>query len=208
MPESGKIGVHSHIPCHFGPVPGGRRWESRLKTYNSRFASCHRGFSFPVFSGNHLVYKTHLSGVCPRGVLLAKLKLDTSLRMIRILIADDSEQVRKSLRHLLEQHSDWEVCGEAIDGRDTLDKLAQLAPDVIVLDLAMPGLDGLEVTRRIIKMHKPIAVLLCSMYVDPQLSQSARRAGVSGLVSKSNPSQIIAGIEAAIRGERLIASRA
>jgi DNA-binding NarL/FixJ family response regulator len=128
--------------------------------------------------------------------------------MTRILIADDSEQVRKSLRQLLKQHEDWEVCGEAIDGRDTLEKLAQLAPDVIVLDLAMPGLDGLEVTRRITKMHKAIAIVLCSMYVDPQLSQSARRAGVSGLVSKSNPSQVVAGIEAAIRGERLIASRA
>jgi len=127
--------------------------------------------------------------------------------MTRILIADDGEQVRKSLRHLLEQHEDWEVCGEAIDGRDTLAKVEQLAPDVVVLDLAMPGLDGLEVARRITKMHKPIAIVLCSMYVDPQLSQSARRAGVSGLVS-SNPSQIVAGIEAAIRGERLIASRA
>lgn len=128
--------------------------------------------------------------------------------MTRILIADDSEQVRKSLRQLLKQHENWEVCGEAIDGRDTLEKLAQLAPDVIVLDLAMPGLDGLEVTRRITKMHQPVAIVLCSMYVDPQLSQSARRAGVSSLVSKSNPSQIVAGIEAAIRGERLIASRA
>jgi DNA-binding NarL/FixJ family response regulator len=128
--------------------------------------------------------------------------------MTRILIADDGEQVRKSLRHLLERHEDWEVCGEAIDGRDTLAKVEQLAPDVVVLDLAMPGLDGLEVARRITKMHKPIAIVLCSMYVDPQLSQSARRAGVSGLVSKSNPSQIVAGIEAAIRGERLIASRA
>ena len=110
--------------------------------------------------------------------------------MTRILIADDSEQVRKSLRQLLKQHENWEVCG------------------VIVLDLAMPGLDGLEVTRRITKMHQPVAIVLCSMYVDPQLSQSARRAGVSSLVSKSNPSQIVAGIEAAIRGERLIASRA
>lgn len=128
--------------------------------------------------------------------------------MTRILIADDSAQVRKSLRQLLEQHADWEVCGEALDGQDTLEKLVHLAPDVVVLDLAMPGLDGLEVARRITKMHKPIAVVLCSMYVDPQLSQSARRAGVSGLVSKSNPSQVVAGIEAAIRGERLIASRA
>src|SRR5262249_61671877 len=123
-------------------------------------------------------------------------------------MADDGGEVVNALRQLLERQEDWEVCGEAIDGRDTLAKVEQLAPDVLVLDLAMPGLDGLEVARRITKMHKPIAIVLCSMYVDPQLSQSARRAGVSGLVSKSNPSQIVAGIEAAIRGERLIASRA
>jgi DNA-binding NarL/FixJ family response regulator len=128
--------------------------------------------------------------------------------MTRILIADDSHQVRKSLRNLLEKHNGWQVCGEADDGGDTLTKIEELSPEVVVLDLAMPGLDGLEVARRITKMHKQISVVLCSMYVDPQLSQSARRAGVAGLVSKSNPSQVIAGIEAALRGERLIASRA
>ena len=128
--------------------------------------------------------------------------------MTRILIADDSQQVRKSLRNLLEQHDGWQVCGEANDGDEALVKIERLSPEVVVLDLAMPGLDGLEVARRITKMHKQISVVLCSMYVDPQLSQSARRAGVSGLVSKSNPSQVIAGIEAALRGERLIASRA
>jgi DNA-binding NarL/FixJ family response regulator len=127
--------------------------------------------------------------------------------MPRILIADDSEQVRKSLRNLISQHEGWEISGEAVDGDDTLTKVAEINPDVVVLDLAMPGLDGLEVARQICKMHKPIAIVLCSMYVDPQLSKSVRRAGISSLVSKSNPSQIVAGIEAALRGERLIASR-
>ena len=127
--------------------------------------------------------------------------------MARILIADDAEKVRKSLRQLLEQHDHWEVCGEAVDGEDTLQKLEQLSPDVVVLDVAMPGLDGLEVARRINKMHRPVAIVLCSMYVDPQLAQSARRTGISVLVSKSNPRQIVEGIEAALRGERLIASR-
>ncbi|MGE5736578.1 MAG: response regulator transcription factor [Acidobacteriota bacterium] len=127
--------------------------------------------------------------------------------MARILIADDGEQVRKSLRHLLEQHEGWDVCGEASDGEETLQKLQELNPDVVVLDLAMPGMDGLEVARRIAKLHRPIAVVLCSMYVDAQLAQSSRRAGISGLVSKSNPKQIVEGIEAALRGERFIASR-
>jgi two-component system response regulator AlgR len=127
--------------------------------------------------------------------------------MPRILIVDDGEQVRKSLRHLLEQHAGWEVCGEAESGDETLQKLEELNPDVVVLDLAMPGMDGLEVARRIAKLHRPVSVVLCSMYVDSQLAQSARRAGISGLVSKSNPKQVVEGIEAALRGERLIASR-
>ncbi len=127
--------------------------------------------------------------------------------MARILIADDSEHVRRSLRSLLTQHEGWEISGEAVDGDDALAKVSHLNPDVLVLDLAMPGPDGLEVARQISKMHKPIAIVLCSMYVDSQLSQSVRRSGISALVSKSNPSQIIAGIEAALRGERLIASR-
>jgi DNA-binding NarL/FixJ family response regulator len=108
---------------------------------------------------------------------------------------------------LLEQHDGWEVCGEAADGEETLQKLQELNPDVVVLDLAMPGMDGLEVARRIAKLHRPIAVVLCSMYVDAQLARSSRRAGISGLVSKSNPKQIVEGIEAALRGERFIASR-
>jgi DNA-binding NarL/FixJ family response regulator len=127
--------------------------------------------------------------------------------MARILIADDAEKVRKSLRQLLKKNDHWEVCGEAVDGEDTLQKLEQLNPDIVVLDVAMPGLDGLEVARRIQKMHRPVAIVLCSMYVDTQLAQSARRTGISGLVSKSNPRQIVEGIEAALRGERLIASR-
>src|SRR5947199_9658049 len=99
--------------------------------------------SFPAVPNSHPDHKLHHSDVCPTGRTIGlPFKREASLHMTRILIADDSEQVRKSLRHLLEQHEDWEVCGEAIDGLDTLDTLAQLASDVIVLELAMPGLAG------------------------------------------------------------------
>jgi DNA-binding NarL/FixJ family response regulator len=127
--------------------------------------------------------------------------------MTRILIADDSPQVRHGLRSLLSNHPDWEVCGEAIDGQDALNKTKELAPDVVVLDFAMPIANGVKVAREISRNFPNISVLLCSMYLDSQLASVARRSGILGLVSKSNAGQIVSGIEAVLRGERFIASR-
>ena len=67
----------------------------------------------------------------------------------RILLADDSPLMRKELRRLLEQNPGWKICGEAVDGRDAIDKVEELDPDLIVLDLAMPRLNGLEAAREI-----------------------------------------------------------
>lgn len=64
--------------------------------------------------------------------------------MVRILIADDNDLVRTGLRMILENHEDWAVCGEATDGRDAIEKAVELKPDVIVLDVVMPNLDGLS----------------------------------------------------------------
>ncbi len=127
--------------------------------------------------------------------------------MTRILIADDSPYVRQGLRSLLSVHPDWQVCGEAVDGQDAVEKTRQLAPDVVVLDFAMPVVDGVKAAREIAKISPGIQVLLCSMYLDSQLANLARRSGILGLVSKSNASQIVNGIEAILRGERFIASR-
>lgn len=127
--------------------------------------------------------------------------------MTRILIADDSPQVRQGLRGLLSAHPDWEVCGEAIDGQDALNKVRELSPDVVVLDFAMPIANGVKVAREISRTLPNISVLLCSMYLDSQLASVARRSGILGLVSKSNAGQIVSGIEAILRGERFIASR-
>lgn len=127
--------------------------------------------------------------------------------MTRILIADDSPQVRQGLRSLLSGHPDWEVCGEAVDGQDALNKTRELSPDVVVLDFAMPIANGVKVAREISRSFPNISVLLCSMYLDSQLASVARRSGILGLVSKSNAGQIVSGIEAVLRGERFIASR-
>ena|SRR5579884_2667712 len=127
--------------------------------------------------------------------------------MTRILIADDSPQVRNGLRSLLSNHPDWEVCGEAVDGQDALNKTKELSPDIVVLDFAMPIANGVKVAREISRNFPNVSVLLCSMYLDSQLASVARRSGILGLVSKSNAGQIVTGIEAVLRGERFIASR-
>ncbi len=127
--------------------------------------------------------------------------------MTRILIADDSPCVRQGLRSLLSTHPNWQVCGEAVDGRDAVQKTRELTPDVVVLDFAMPVIDGVKAAREISEISPNVQVLLCSMYLDSQLARLARRSGILGLVSKSNANQIVTGIEAILRGERFIASR-
>ena len=80
--------------------------------------------------------------------------------MARILIVDDSSLVRQRLRDLLQQHPDWRVCGEAVNGRDAVDKAQELNPDVIVLDFLMPGMDGLQAAREIGKVVPSIPILM------------------------------------------------
>ncbi len=121
--------------------------------------------------------------------------------MARILIADDSEIVRHGIGRLLSQREDWEVCGEAGDGQEAVEKARQLSPDVVVLDFAMPVMNGIEAAREIHKDHPSTAIVLCSMYLDHQLASIAEGVGITTLLSKSNIGQVIKGVEAALRGE-------
>ncbi len=124
------------------------------------------------------------------------LKLET-----RILIVDDSSLVRTRLRQMLQQHPHWRVCGEASDGRDALDKVKASAPDLIVLDFRMPGMDGLETARRLGQLVPRVPILLFSMHISPQLIDEARHAGIRGMVSKSDPRRLVEGVEAVLRNE-------
>lgn len=127
--------------------------------------------------------------------------------MTRILVADDSEVVRRGLRHLLRQHEGWEVCGEAANGQETIEKTRELAPDVVVLDFAMPVMNGIEAARQIHKEHPNTAMVLCSMYLDHQLASLARDVGIVSVLSKSNVGQVVKGVEAGLRGEAFAESR-
>jgi len=124
----------------------------------------------------------------------------------RILIVDDSPLVRDRLRQMLQQHADWKVCGEAASGRDALEKVKQSAPDLIVLDFLMPGMNGLQAARELGRMVPRVPILMFSMHLSRQFIDEARHVGVRGAVAKSNPLQLVEGVEALLRDESYFAS--
>src|SRR5215470_19100777 len=94
----------------------------------------------------------------------------------RILVADDHEVVRKGLCALLQSHG-WQVCGEAIDGRQAVDQARELKPDVVILDIGMPNLNGLDATRQILHDNPRIAVLILTIDESEQMMREVLNAG-------------------------------
>ncbi|WP_031499833.1 response regulator [Bryobacter aggregatus] len=118
---------------------------------------------------------------------------------IRILLADDHAILRRGLRALLERESDMEVLGEAADGRETVEAVDRLAPDVVVLDIAMPNLNGIEATRQI---AAKTAVIVLSMHSDESYVLRALRAGAKGyLIKDTVETELIRAIEAVATGK-------
>jgi DNA-binding NarL/FixJ family response regulator len=105
---------------------------------------------------------------------------------VRILLVDDHPIVRQGLRTLLEGHTGWEVVGEAADGVEALDKVETLQPDVVVLDVTMPRMNGLEACRLIQQQRKGLEVLFVTQHDSPQMMREALDAGARGYVVKSN----------------------
>lgn len=115
------------------------------------------------------------------------LQLQQSDHPVRVLIADDHEIVRQGLRTLLAAVSGvFEVCGEATDGREAVEKTRQLRPDVVVLDISMPGLNGLEATRQIVKEIPQAEVLILTMNESEQMIEALLSAGARGYLLKSD----------------------
>jgi signal transduction histidine kinase/CheY-like chemotaxis protein len=118
---------------------------------------------------------------------------------VRILIADDHELVRQGLRALLATRPAWEVCGEAADGREAIEKAEQLKPDVVLLDVSMPRLGGLEAAAIIRRQSPQAAIVIVSQHDAAEMLPSALRAGARGFVSKSELSRdLLATIESLI----------
>jgi DNA-binding NarL/FixJ family response regulator len=102
-----------------------------------------------------------------------------------VLIVDDSALIRHSLRSCLEQTQDWRVCGEAEDGKAAVERVKELQPDVVILDLQMPVMDGLAAARQISAIAPKTAMVMFTMHTDRQLLKAARAAGIKDVVSKS-----------------------
>jgi DNA-binding NarL/FixJ family response regulator len=114
----------------------------------------------------------------------------------RILIADDSPVVRKSIRRLLETNPEWEICGEAANGQEAIDQAMVLTPDIIVLDLVMPVMDGLQAARRMAVIAPKIPTVMLTMYASDQLRTEASEVGVQSVISKSQSTSLVETIDA------------
>ena len=120
----------------------------------------------------------------------------------RILLADDHEVVRRGLVSLLRAQPEWEVSGEASDGREAVDKALQMKPDVVILDIGMPNLNGLEATRQILKANPQIKILILTLHDSEQVVRDILDAGARGFLLKSDAARdLIAALEALRRGK-------
>jgi DNA-binding NarL/FixJ family response regulator len=104
---------------------------------------------------------------------------------VKILIVDDSPLLRRSLRTLLEQEPEWVVCGEAGNGRDGIDQALRLHPDLVVIDLIMPVMNGIEASRALKKLMPATPLVMFTTFADQFLTKEALTAGVDAVVPKS-----------------------
>ena len=119
------------------------------------------------------------------------------MKKLRILLADDHVVMRKGLRALLERQSNLEVVGESENGRETIDLAASLIPDVVVMDVGMPVLNGIEATKTIVTQNPQISVVILSMHVDESYVMRALKAGARGyLLKDSAPGDLMGAIQA------------
>jgi DNA-binding NarL/FixJ family response regulator len=117
--------------------------------------------------------------------------------MIRVLFADDHDLMRHGIRSLLKSRSDFEICGEARNGQEAVDKTVSLKPDVAVIDLSMPEMGGLEATRQIRRKSPKTQVLIFSVHDSDSLVQDVLAAGAHGYILKTDAStQLVAAVEA------------
>src|ERR1700730_2082659 len=110
---------------------------------------------------------------------------------LRILIADDHETVRKGVCAILTAHENIQICGEAANGEEAVQKALELKPDLVVLDLSMPVLDGFSAAKQIRKALPSVPILILSMQNGQRVAREAQLAGAQGFISKSEAGQVL-----------------
>lgn len=113
------------------------------------------------------------------------------MNALRIVIADDHELVRKGLRSVLDAQTGWTICGEAVNGREAVELARQMKPDVMVMDVTMPELNGLEATRQILKERPKTEVLILTVHESEQLVGEVLAAGARGYILKGDTTRLL-----------------
>ncbi|MFC1905410.1 response regulator [Chloroflexota bacterium] len=127
------------------------------------------------------------------------------MNKIRILVVDDHALMRDGIRALLGLQDDIEIVGEAAEGKEAIDLVQKLAPDIVVMDIGMPFMDGLEATRRIVKKNPTVKVLVLTQHINREYILSAIKAGAAGYVPKrALGSELVSAIHAVHRGESFL----
>lgn len=127
---------------------------------------------------------------------------------LRILIADDHEVVRRGLSTLLQTHEGWEICGEAKDGREAVEMSRQLKPDVVILDVGMPNLNGLAATRQLTQHNPGQKVIVLTITDSDEVIREALDAGARGFVLKSDAARdLVSAVEALQRNRMFFTPR-
>jgi DNA-binding NarL/FixJ family response regulator len=122
---------------------------------------------------------------------------------LRILLADDHEIVRRGLCSLLQKHEGWEVCGEASDGREAISMAQELKPDVVIVDIGMPHLNGLDTTRQLLQIDPNFKVIVLTITDSDQVIREALNAGARGFVLKSDAARDLVAAVEALQGKRM-----
>lgn len=112
-------------------------------------------------------------------------------KRLRIMVVDDHEVVRKGVRTILASHEKVEVCGEASNGEEAIRKALELNPDLVILDVTMPVMDGLSAAREIKRWLPAVPILMLSMHDGPEIIRASREAGVQGFVTKSEVAGVL-----------------
>jgi two-component system, NarL family, response regulator NreC len=114
----------------------------------------------------------------------------------KILLVDDSPTVRYLVRAYIERETDWQICGEAQDGKEAIEKVKDLSPDAVILDFQMPVMNGLEAAKQISKTSPAILLLMFTLHKSMELDKVAHEAGIKDVISKSGgmPGEIISAI--------------